>query len=149
MLCEGGGPYCSFPVAVFGRLERTVAGLFEEQLLESRARVALAEDLRPFLTGHLLDLLEQVQEVCDRVGIIFNGKMVSEGNLEDLISIEDQIEFILENASPDLLEQIEKMADGEGAKVLRKGHPRTTLEKLFLEQTRYRPFESAEYRDRK
>ena len=41
------------------------------------------------------------------------------------------------------------MAGEEGAKVLRKGHPRTTLEKLFLEQTRYRPFESAEYRDRK
>ena len=37
---------------------------------------------------------------------------------------------------------------GKGSKVLHKGHPRTTLEKLFLEQTRYRPFDSAEYRDK-
>ena len=47
------------------------------------------------LSSHLL---EQVQEVCDRVGIIFEGKLVREGSLKTLIEIEDQTEIVLENA---------------------------------------------------
>ena len=39
------------------------------------------------LSSHLL---EQVQEVCDRVGIIFEGKLVREGSLKELIEIENQ-----------------------------------------------------------
>ena len=50
-----------------------------------------------FLCSHLL---EQVQEVCDHVGIIFKGKMVREGKLDDLIAIEDQTEIVLRDASP-------------------------------------------------
>ena len=49
------------------------------------------------LSSHLL---EQVQEVCDRVGIIFQGKLVKEGKLEELIEIESQTEIILEHADP-------------------------------------------------
>src|SRR5581483_2250353 len=40
-------------------------------------------------------LLSQVQEICDRVGILHKGVMVREGHLEDLISIENQTEIIL------------------------------------------------------
>ena len=48
-------------------------------------------------------LLGQVQEICDRIGILHRGVLVREGKLEDLISIENQTELILENASPELL----------------------------------------------
>ena len=83
------------------------------------------------LSSHLL---EQVQEVCDEVGIIFNGRLVREGKLNDLIAIEDQSEIVLQNASSQLLERIEKLVDDEeGAQMLRCGNPRTTLERLFLE----------------
>lgn len=84
-----------------------------------------------FLCSHLL---EQVQEVCDHVGIIFRGKMVKEGRLEDLISIEDQTEVVLRNARPELLESIRMLADGGGAEIVRTGKPRTTLERLFLKE---------------
>src|SRR5687768_517369 len=43
-------------------------------------------------------LLEQVQEICDRIGILNRGALIREGRLEDLISIQDQTELILENA---------------------------------------------------
>src|SRR5207302_4281552 len=43
-------------------------------------------------------LLEQVQEICDRVGILHEGNLIREGRLGDLISIENQTELILENA---------------------------------------------------
>jgi ABC-2 type transport system ATP-binding protein len=85
-----------------------------------------------FLCSHLL---EQVQEVCDRVGIIFRGKLVKEGSLEDLIAIEDQTEIILRDASAELLAEIEMLAARHGARWLHAGKPRTTLERLFLRET--------------
>ena len=85
-----------------------------------------------FLCSHLL---EQVQEVCDHVGIIFRGKMVKEGRLEDLIAIEDQTEIVLKDASPELISQITALATSSGASLVRTGKPRTTLERLFLRET--------------
>ncbi|MEO8614256.1 MAG: ABC transporter ATP-binding protein [Luteolibacter sp.] len=86
-----------------------------------------------FLCSHLL---EQVQEVCDHVGIIFRGKMVKEGRLEDLIAIEDQTEIILKDASPELISQIKSLVGSSaGASIVRTGKPRTTLERLFLRET--------------
>lgn len=85
-----------------------------------------------FLCSHLL---EQVQEVCDHVGIIFRGKMVKEGRLEDLIAIEDQTEIVLQDADPELVAKIEALAAGAGATVVRTGKPRGTLERLFLRET--------------
>lgn len=87
-----------------------------------------------FLCSHLL---EQVQEVCDHVGIIFRGKMVKEGKLEDLIAIEDQTELVMKDASPELVAQIQAIIANDGrAELLRSGRPRTTLERLFLRETR-------------
>lgn len=86
-----------------------------------------------FLCSHLL---EQVQEVCDHVGIIFRGRMVKEGRLEELIAIEDQTEIIIKDASPELVSQIQEMvAKSAGASLIRTGKPRTTLERLFLRET--------------
>jgi len=84
-----------------------------------------------FLCSHLL---EQVQEVCDRIGIIFEGRMRREGKLEELIKIEKQTAMTLENASPELLAKIEDLvASEEGASIVETGHPRTTLERLFIQ----------------
>ena len=86
-----------------------------------------------FLCSHLL---EQVQEVCDHVGIIFKGKMVKEGRLEDLIAIEDQTEIVLKDASPELISQIEALVGATtGTSLVRTGKPRGTLERLFLRET--------------
>jgi ABC-2 type transport system ATP-binding protein len=87
-----------------------------------------------FLCSHLL---EQVQEVCDHVGIIFRGKMIREGRLEDLISIEDQTDIVLKDATPELLARIaELVSKTPGTSIVRTGKPRTTLERLFLREIR-------------
>lgn len=86
-----------------------------------------------FLCSHLL---EQVQEVCDRVGIIFRGRMVKEGPLDELLALSDQSELVLRDASPELLEKIRALVAADGrAELLRSGRPRTTLESLFLRET--------------
>ena len=86
-----------------------------------------------FLCSHLL---EQVQEVCDQVGIIHRGKMVKEGRIDDLLAIGDQTEIILRDASPELVEKLTAQIQADGqAELVRTGRPKTTLERLFLEET--------------
>jgi ABC-2 type transport system ATP-binding protein len=94
------------------------------------------------LSSHLL---EQVQEVCDRIGIIFRGKMVREGSLAELTKVEDQTEVLLRNAPPALLDAIRELAVEHGAEWISGGHPRTTLERIFLEATGYTSPETKEY----
>ena len=85
------------------------------------------------LSSHLLG---QVQEICDRVGILAKGKLVREGRLEDLLADENRSELILENASESLLRAIEKLAASSQAKVLERRRSTSTLERLFLEATK-------------
>ena len=84
------------------------------------------------LSSHLL---EQVQEVCDRVGILARGRMVREGMLSNLMAIEDQIEIVLAHPPTGLVESLQESARTAGAEVVRVGHPNTTLESLFLDAT--------------
>lgn len=80
-------------------------------------------------------LLAQVQEICDRVGILAKGVLVREGKLHDLISIEDQTEVILRDAKPELLGKIRALAADYAAEVIETRKPQTTLERMFLEVT--------------
>jgi ABC-2 type transport system ATP-binding protein len=80
-------------------------------------------------------LLEQVQEICDRVGILHQGKLIQEGRLDDLISIENQTEIILENATPELLAEIRARATARGAQVVDERKPQQNLERYFLNVT--------------
>lgn len=87
------------------------------------------------LSSHLLT---QVQEVCDRVGILHRGQLIREGRLEDLLAIDNQTEFIVENATPEFLDQLEQqIASADGRVVLRR-KPQTSLEQLFLKVTETR-----------
>lgn len=82
------------------------------------------------LTSHLL---EQVQEVCDRVGIMARGIMMREGRLDELVTIEGQTEYLVENAPPELADKIAELARASGAKLLEARKPEQTLERVFLE----------------
>jgi ABC-2 type transport system ATP-binding protein len=85
------------------------------------------------LSSHLL---AQAQEICDRVGILADGALVREGRLEELIAIENQTELVLENASSELLHEIEGLAAKSNARVIERRKSTTTLERLFLEATK-------------
>ncbi len=85
------------------------------------------------LSSHLL---AQVQEICDRVGILANGVLVREGQLKELIAIENQTALVLENASDALVTEIEALAKNSNAKLIERRRSTTTLERLFLEVTK-------------
>jgi ABC-2 type transport system ATP-binding protein len=84
------------------------------------------------LSSHLLG---QVQEICDRVGILANGVLVREGALSDLLGVENQTQIILENASAEPVDEIGALAARSGARLVERGRPRTSLERLFLDAT--------------
>ena len=96
-------------------------------ILELKAR-----GITVLLSSHLLG---QVQEICDRVGILANGVLVREGPLQELLGVQNQTQLILENARPGLLDEIGDLAARSGARVIERGQPRTSLEQLFLEAT--------------
>jgi ABC-2 type transport system ATP-binding protein len=80
-------------------------------------------------------LLEQVQEVCDRVAILANGRLVQEGKLDELLAIENRTELVLENASADTLEALIKLAETRKATLVEQRRSKTTLEGFFLRAT--------------
>jgi ABC-2 type transport system ATP-binding protein len=84
------------------------------------------------LTSHLL---EQVQEICDCVGIMARGEMIREGALADLVSVKNQTEFVIENATPEIRSQIEHLLQNSPAKLLSTRQPQRSLESVFLELT--------------
>ena len=82
-------------------------------------------------------LLGQVQEICDRIGILDRGILVREGRLDELISIEDQTEVVFRDAPAALLTDIRNLVAKSYPEVrlLDTRKPQTTLERYFLEVT--------------
>ena len=117
-------------------LDEPTAGVDPRGSAEIRDLIVACKDrgITVLLCSHLLG---QVQEICDRIGILDRGVLVREGRLEDLISIEDQTEMIFRDAPPGLLAEIEQMLAKSypGARLLETRKPRTTLERYFLEVT--------------
>lgn len=88
--------------------------------------------LTVLLTSHLLG---QVQEVCDRVGIMARGEMVREGTLDELTAIDRQTEFLVEDAPDGLQDKIEMLVRESGARFIAARRPQRDLEGVFLEAT--------------
>ncbi len=81
------------------------------------------------ICSHLLD---QVQDVCDRIGILHYGKMILEGEVKDLLARKDQFQFISEGLPESARGKIRETITQSGGKVVMEGNPATTLEQLFL-----------------
>lgn len=79
-------------------------------------------------------LLEQVQEVCDSVGIIARGQLLVEGRMADLTRVDDQRELVVENCPESSWRDMVAtfLASNPQVRVVRDGHPGSSLETLFL-----------------
>ena len=87
-------------------------------------------------------LLADVQDVCDRIGILHQGELRELGRVEDLLKVTDQTEIRTSNLSDDAREKIKKIIEEDNAQLLYCGNPTTTLEDLFLriiEESEARP----------
>src|SRR5882724_3183281 len=78
-------------------------------------------------------LLEQVQEVCDRISVLNLGKMILEGDVDQLISDQRRLSIVVEDLPEAARSRVEEAVRAAGGKVVSIDHPRTTLESLFLD----------------
>lgn len=85
------------------------------------------------LSSHLL---AQVQDVCDRIGVLNLGKMILEGDVRTLISDQRKWSFTVRDLPAEARAAIEQTVTGAGGKLVAVEHPQTTLESLFLDALR-------------
>lgn len=81
------------------------------------------------LSSHLL---ADVEEVCDRVTILYGGRIQVEGRIEEVLSRHDEIQFTCERLSERTLRELEELICAREGKSLRIATPRERLETLFL-----------------
>jgi ABC-2 type transport system ATP-binding protein len=78
-------------------------------------------------------LLADVQDVCDRIGILYQGEMKELGRVESLLKVRDVTEVRAKNLPPAAEEEIRQAIAKHGGEVTYYGNPTTTLEELFLQ----------------
>jgi len=98
-------------------------------MLKSRGTTVL-------LSSHLLG---QVQEICDRIAIIDRGRLVREGTVAEITQIENRTDLSVENASDDLLADLEARIRMSSATLIGRRPAHASLDEIFLQATRGHP----------
>ncbi len=88
--------------------------------------------------------LDDVQNVCDRIAILFNGDLQEQGRVDKLIEDSNRLELRATGVQMNdaLKRELEAVIKKHGGSLETFGHPTTTLEDLFLrivEESRLRP----------
>lgn len=87
-------------------------------------------------------LLADVQDVCDRIGILYQGELKELGRVDDLLKISDETEFRVKGLSAEARQKIERVVAEDNSEMVFSGHPTTSLEELFIniiEESEARP----------
>ena len=78
-------------------------------------------------------LLADVQDVCDRVTILFRGKMQALGDVKDLLQVRDVTQVETGGLTPEQVTQLQAYLSTQmGMAQAKITHPTTTLEDLFM-----------------
>lgn len=88
--------------------------------------------------------LDDVQDVCDRIAILFNGDLQELGAVDKLVEDAARVEVRATNLrlTDDLRRDLASVIEKHGGKLESFGHPTTTLEDLFkkvVEESKARP----------
>jgi ABC-2 type transport system ATP-binding protein len=96
----------------------------------------LIKDLRQqgktvIMCSHRLD---DVQDVCDRIAILYEGELQELGEVSTLLQDANRLEVQASNVrfSDELRRDLNAVLEKHGAKLEMYGHPTSTLEELFL-----------------
>ena len=77
-------------------------------------------------------LLADMEDVCDRVGILYGGQLRSEGSLDDLLARQTMTQITTDHLDAETLQRIRKTLEDAGRQVLAVDTPKEKLEALFL-----------------
>src|SRR6266566_2207599 len=77
-------------------------------------------------------LLADVQDVCDRITILFRGRMQTLGQVKDLLQVKDVTQIQAKGLSETQIAELKQFMTQMGAADATITHPTTTLEDLFI-----------------
>ncbi len=83
-------------------------------------------------------LLADVQDVCDRIAILYQGEMTEQGRVDTLLQVTDETQVRTKGLPVEAQDEIRQIVAKYGGEVLSIENPRTTLEELFLDIVRER-----------
>ncbi|MBI3099702.1 MAG: ABC transporter ATP-binding protein [Planctomycetes bacterium] len=86
-----------------------------------------------FMSSHLL---ADIEDVCDRIAILFEGRLRKTGTVRDLLSIRDALEVRLKGVPADRVTLLKETLSKAGFDVANIAPPSDTLENLFLRTIR-------------
>ena len=81
-------------------------------------------------------LLADVQDVCDRIAILYQGELKELGRVDNLLTVQDVTQIQTKGLSDAAKDQIREIVANDGADLLSIENPTTTLEELFLDIVR-------------
>ena len=81
------------------------------------------------LSSHLL---ADVEDVCDRVAMLYRGKLQLEGRVSDLLETGDVTEIEVQGLGDEAIAELKKEAEKRGAKMVGSHRRRERLETLFI-----------------
>jgi ABC-2 type transport system ATP-binding protein len=77
-------------------------------------------------------LLADVQDVCDRITILFKGRRMELGAVRDLLQVRDVTQIQARGLTPEQVSEIQQFINRMGVAEATVTHPTTTLEDLFM-----------------
>ncbi|MCS7239137.1 MAG: ABC transporter ATP-binding protein [Thermoguttaceae bacterium] len=78
-------------------------------------------------------LLADVQDVCDRIGILYQGELKELGRVDALLKVRDVTEIRFSGGDGALVDDVKQVIERRNGKIHFIGNPTTTLEELFLQ----------------
>src|SRR5437867_4481177 len=90
-------------------------------------------------------LLADVQDVCDRITILFRGRMMELGHVRDLLQVKDVTQIQARGLPPERAGEVKEFLSRMGVRDAEVTHPTTTLEDLFMRIVRDNTPQGATY----
>jgi ABC-2 type transport system ATP-binding protein len=87
-------------------------------------------------------LLADVQDVCDRIAILYGGELKVIGGVQELLETTDETQLLTTSLKDEAIREVEEVLKKHGAALKKVAHPTSTLEELFLrtvKESRERP----------
>ncbi len=83
------------------------------------------------ITSHLLS---DIEDICDRVVILYGGKVRAQGSLDELLTVSAENRIMTPSLPPAAMDQVLKiLRDNLSEDAFHVDHPRRTLEEFFLD----------------
>jgi len=93
--------------------------------------LALAERGKTILLSS--HLLADVEDVCDRIAILYNGKLQATGPIRELLEVRTQCRLTIPELEPAVMNKVLELVRKEIGKAAIVDHPRRNLEQFFLD----------------